>query len=87
MDTNQAANHVGLEFFQAKRIILRLKRKLQKRNRTGTVVRAWQLGLISLPDEETIFRYAGLHHLEALNLEQQETACNTVSGEKENAYA
>ncbi len=59
MSTHVAAKHVGISYWYAKGLIPELTRKLQAGNRTGAVVRAWQQGLIDLPETEMIVSYAG----------------------------
>ncbi len=59
MSTHVAARHAGISYWYAKGLIPGLTQKLQKKNRTGAVVQAWQLGLIELPETEMIRRYAG----------------------------
>lgn len=59
MDTRLVARHVGKGMGTVKMGIAGATRKLQGGNRTGAVVRAWQLGLIELPEIELILRYAG----------------------------
>jgi DNA-binding NarL/FixJ family response regulator len=59
MSTHVAARHAGISYWYAKGLIPEVTQKLQAGNRTGAVVRAWQLGLIELPETEMIKRYAG----------------------------
>lgn len=56
MDTHVAAKHAGVTYFKAKTTIPALEHKLQAGNRTGAVIRAWQLGLIDLPEAEMVLR-------------------------------
>jgi DNA-binding NarL/FixJ family response regulator len=60
MSTHVAARHAGISYWYAKGLIPAVTQKLQAKNRTGAVLRAWQLGLIDLPETEMILRYADI---------------------------